>query len=237
MENRSQDDQKELLSRVEDGNTPQVDSVPDGGVDKERDKITILCMKDANPGKTSRQEEHCSLKVEQNFIENDKSIIFVKSDVRGLKRFADEKKFVKNYDNFDRKNENIDVSYERDVDRNIHAENVKVSYEREKMQIIAKLDPKQDRKRDAENRKKEEDGGRIGRKKMMVGGKEEEENVFAFATLKPKIKPQQKMENLNTTELSNIKMKRCTITEPRFTAKPDLYKMPGQGGSPIRGGG
>jgi hypothetical protein len=54
MENRSQDDQKELLSRVENENTPQVDSVPDGGVDKERDKITILCMKDGNPGKTRK---------------------------------------------------------------------------------------------------------------------------------------------------------------------------------------
>ena len=170
-------------------------------------------MKDGNPGKTSCQEEHCSLEVKQNVIENDKSIV-VKSDVRGLKRIADENIFV---NNFDRKNENVDLSYEHD-----------------QTPVIAKLDPKPDRKRDAENRKKEDDGGRIGRKKMMVGGKEEEENVFA--TLKPKVKPQQKIENLNTKELRNITMKRCTITEPRFTAKPDLYKMHGQGGSPIRGG-
>ena len=132
-----------------------------------------------------------------------------------VKRIADENIFV---NNFDRKNENVDLSYEHD-----------------QTPVIAKLDPKPDRKRDAENRKKEDDGGRIGRKKMMVGGKEEEENVFA--TLKPKVKPQQKIENLNTKELRNITMKRCTITEPRFTAKPDLHKMPGQGGSPIRGEG
>jgi hypothetical protein len=96
------------------------------------------------------QEEHCSLEVKQNVIENYKSIV-VKSDVRGLKRIADENIFVKN---FDRKNENVDLSYEHD-----------------QTPVIAKLDPKPDRKRDAENRKKEDDGGRIGRKKMMVGGR------------------------------------------------------------------
>ena len=58
MENKSHDDQRELLMRVEDASNTHVDSAQDDDQeDFERDMRTTLCKKDGNIDITSRQKE------------------------------------------------------------------------------------------------------------------------------------------------------------------------------------
>ena len=68
---------------------------------------------------------------------------------------------------------------------------------------------------------------------MIVRGKKKED---AIVKLEHTVKLQKQIDFSNTMEPRNIR-KRCAVTEPMFAAKPDLYKMPGQEGSPVRGGG
>ena len=219
MEDRSQDDQKELLGKVEDI------------------EIFEKVVKETNPRKISRGD--------------DKSNTIVKNDVRGLMKYADmkKKKLVKvvkedigNFDDVDRKSQTEDdyAFYESDVDRNICKESFNESYEYDMTPTTAKLYHRKDKKRDEDNGRKDEETGRrsLEERRRWFGKKEEEEeNVRLPPTIKPGIKPQQLKIIRNTAEIVNTKKMRCAVIEPIFAAKPDLYKMPGQGGSPIRGGG
>ena len=90
------------------------------------------------------------------------------------------------------------------------------------MPVISKLEPEPNPNKDARIVKNRKD---VGRKKMIVRGKKEED---ALVKLKPTVKLQKHIEFPNTTEPGKIR-KRCTVTEPMFAAKPDLYRMPGQG--------
>ena len=66
MENRSQDNQRELLMIFENIGNTYVDSAHDEDQDDlERDMMTTLCRKDGKIDTTSRQEEPCNLNLKQ----------------------------------------------------------------------------------------------------------------------------------------------------------------------------
>ena len=88
---------------------------------------------------------------------------------------------------------------------------------------------------DIDNDRKKEGRSGSKKKKITVVKKEEEAGAKLLETAKSEIKPRQKKKFWNTTEMGNTSRKRCTLTEPLFTAKTEIYKMPGQGGSPSRG--
>ena len=75
MENRSQDNQRELLMTFENIGNTYMDSAHDEDQDDlERDMKTTLCKKDGKIDITSRQEEPCNQKVKQHLQIFDRNI-------------------------------------------------------------------------------------------------------------------------------------------------------------------
>ena len=148
MEDRSQDDQKELLGKVEDI------------------EIFEKVVKETNPRKIFRGDDKSN-----TIVKNDVRGLMKIADMKKI-LVKVVKEDIENFDDVDRKSQNEDdyASYESDVDMNICKESFNESYEYDMTPTTAKLYHRKDKKRDADNGRKDEETGRrsLGRKKKMV---------------------------------------------------------------------